>query len=166
MNLGLEYYNTGHFSKTTDVWRQAWQTARMATDTKGKAVADRSVGELAYMYVRLGRMIELDEVLKSVEDRVFSGPATERIARAREGLCTMRTRPEISFRCGPLALLRIIRRVDPQNPSNRIGSRRRIHAARVLTSASGRAITTTRSRIPNGLSSAMSHVSLCPASSI
>lgn len=47
---------------------------------------------------------------------MFSGPATERIVGAREGLWSMRNRPEISFRCGPLALHRIKLSVDPQNP--------------------------------------------------
>ena len=54
-------------------------------------MADRAVGELAYMYARLGRMTELDALLKSIEGRVFSGPATERIAGAREGSGTCRT---------------------------------------------------------------------------
>src|SRR5262249_35641958 len=58
------------------------------------------------------------------KDRVFSGPATERIVGAREGLDNMRTRPEISFRCGPLALHRIKLSVDPQNPGTDV-----VHAA-------------------------------------
>jgi len=81
---------------------------------KGKAIADRAVGELAYMYARLGRMTELEVLLKSVEGRVFVGSATERIAGAREGLWNMKNRPEISFRCGPLALHRIKTATDPQ----------------------------------------------------
>jgi RHS repeat-associated protein len=123
-NLGLEYYNTGHYSKTLDVWIKAWELAGEATDLKGKAVADRAVGELAYMYARLGRMTELDALLESVKYRVFSGPATERISGARFGLATMKTRPEIAFRCGPLALHRIKLAVDPQNPGTEL-----IHAA-------------------------------------
>lgn len=106
-NLGLEYYHTGHYSKTLEVWRQAWELGRTATDLKGKATADRAVGELAYMHARLGRMAELDALLKSVEGRAFSGPATERITGAREGLWNMENHPEIAFRCGPLALHRI-----------------------------------------------------------
>ena len=101
-NLGLEYYNTGHYSKTLEVWRQAWELGRAATDLKGKAIADRAVGELAYMHARLGQMTELTQLLKSVEGRAFSGPATERITGAREGLWNMENRPEIAFRCGPL----------------------------------------------------------------
>ena len=115
-HLGLEYCYTGHYSKALEAWRRAWELANAATDPRGKAIADRAVGELAYLYARLGRMVELNELLKSVEDRVFSGPATQRIIGAREGLWNMRNRPEISFRCGPLALHRIKLSIDPDNP--------------------------------------------------
>jgi RHS repeat-associated protein len=119
-NLGLEYYNTGHYSKTMDVWRRAWELAHKATDVKGRAVANRAVGELAYMYGRLGRMTELEALLESVQDRIFSGRATEMICGARQGLWNMQTHPEISFRCGPLALYRIKLSVDPQNPGTEL----------------------------------------------
>ena len=49
-DLGLEYYNTGHYSKVVETWTRAWQLARAATDLKGKALADYAVGELAYMH--------------------------------------------------------------------------------------------------------------------
>jgi len=78
-NLGLEYYHTGHYSKTLKVWKQAWELGRAVTDLKGKAIADRAVGELACMHARLGQMTELDVLLKSVEGRAFSGPATEKM---------------------------------------------------------------------------------------
>src|SRR6185436_4625899 len=31
-NLGLEYYNAGHYSKTLEVWGQAWELGRSAAD--------------------------------------------------------------------------------------------------------------------------------------
>ena len=86
------------------------------TEVKAKALADRAVGELAYMYARLGRVTELDELLRSVEDRAFCGPATERITGAREGLWNMQNRPEISFLCGPLALHSIKLATHPDDP--------------------------------------------------
>jgi hypothetical protein len=85
-NLGLEYYNTGHYSKALEAWRQAWELAKTATDPKGKAIADRAVGELAYMLARVGRMAETEALLSSVDNRVFCGPATERIVGARGSL--------------------------------------------------------------------------------
>ena len=106
-DLGFEYYNTAHYSLALDAWKNAWALAKDATGRKAKAIADRAGGELAYMYARLGRMTELEAFFKSVEGREFVGAATERIAGAREGLWNMQNRPEISFRCGPLALQRI-----------------------------------------------------------
>ena len=117
-NLGIAYYNIGHYSKTLEVWSQAWELAKDVTELKGKAIADRAVGELAYLYGKLGRMVELEALLKSVEDRAFSGPATEMITGSREGLVAMQIRPEISFRCGPLALHRIMLSVHPDNPQS------------------------------------------------
>jgi len=111
--LGLEYYNTAHYSLALDAWEKAWPLAKNAADTKGKAIADRAVGELAYMYARLGRMNELEALLKSVEGRGFVGAATERITGAREGLWNMQNKPEISFKCGPYALQQILRS-DPK----------------------------------------------------
>jgi RHS repeat-associated protein len=113
-DLGIEYYNTAHYSLALDAWARAWPLSKDAADPKGKAIADRAVGELAYMYARLGRMTELEALLKSIEGRVFVGAATERISGARGGLSEMKSRPEISFRCGPLALLRILLSLDPQ----------------------------------------------------
>jgi len=107
-DLGLEYYNTAHYSLALDAWERAWPLAKEAADGKGKAVADRAAGELAYMYARLGRMTELEALLKSFEDRVVVGPATDRIADAREGLWNMQNKPEISFKCGPYALQQIL----------------------------------------------------------
>ncbi|PYJ60145.1 MAG: peptidase C39, bacteriocin processing [Verrucomicrobia bacterium] len=114
-DLGLEYYNTAHYSLALDAWAEAWALAKDATEPKGKAIADRAAGELAYMYARLGRMAELDRLLKSVEGRVFTGPATERISGARQGLSNMKDRPEIAFRCGPLALHRIKLSLNPKD---------------------------------------------------
>jgi hypothetical protein len=111
--LGVEYYNTAHYSLALDAWARAWSLAKDATDAREKAIGDRAAGELAYMYARLGRMTELETLLKSVESRVFVGSATEKIDGAREGLWNMKHRPEISFRCGPLALHRIKAATDP-----------------------------------------------------
>ncbi|HAV63671.1 MAG TPA: type IV secretion protein Rhs, partial [Verrucomicrobiales bacterium] len=107
--LGLEYYNTAHYSRCLDAWEKAWQAAKNATDARGRAIADRAVGELAFMYARIGRMEELDGLLESVESRVFTGAATERITGAGEGLWHMQNKPEIAFKCGPYALQQILK---------------------------------------------------------
>ncbi len=78
-NLGLAYYKAGYYSKALEAWRQASDLARPVTDPAQKPLADRAIGELAYMLARLGRMTELEELLKSIEGRAFCGPATEKL---------------------------------------------------------------------------------------
>src|SRR5207244_302065 len=56
----------------------------------------------------------------SFEGRVFVGPASERISTAREGLDGMKNRPEIAFRCGPLALHEIKLSLNPTNAASEI----------------------------------------------
>lgn len=116
--LGMEYYSTAHYSLALDAWEQAWALAKDATEPSERAVGDRAGGELAYMYARIGRMRELDQLLSSVEGRAFRGPATERISGARQGLSNMKDRPEIAFRCGPLALRQIKLAVDPAHTAD------------------------------------------------
>jgi RHS repeat-associated protein len=112
-NLGLEYYDTGWYSKALGAWEKAWPLLKDANDPAPKALADRAAGELAFMYARLGRMGELSALLTSIEGRVLRGPGAEKVAGARQGLWTMQHQPEISFRCGPLALDRIIAYQNP-----------------------------------------------------
>ena len=64
--LGLEYYHTAYYSRALEAWQAAWVLGQKATDAKGKFLADRAVCELAGLYSRLGRMTELETLLKSV----------------------------------------------------------------------------------------------------
>jgi RHS repeat-associated protein len=103
-DLGLEYYNTAHYSLALEAWKQAWELARSARDFAGRALADRAFGELLRMNARLGRMDEMASLLKSIERRPVTGSPAQLVADAREALWTMQNRPQVAFRCGPLAL--------------------------------------------------------------
>ena len=118
--MGIEYYNTAHYSLALEAWSKAWELGQNATEPNAKAIADRAVGELAGLEARLGRVAELEVLFKSVEGRVFTGPATDRIYRARGGLREMKERPGVSFRCGPLALERIKLSLDPNQAAEAI----------------------------------------------
>jgi YD repeat-containing protein len=115
-NLGLVYYRRGHYSRALRAWNSASAVAMTVTDPAQKPLADRAIGELAYMLAKVGRISELAALLESVEHRGFCGPATEKIVGARAGLAEMRARPGVSFRCGPLALHRIMLAVHPEDP--------------------------------------------------
>jgi RHS repeat-associated protein len=118
--LGSEYYNTAHYSLALEVWQRAWSHAKEAHNTAENATINHAVSELAFLYARLGRMTELEALLKSVERRVFIGGEAVKINGAREGLWMMKNRPEVSFRCGPLALHRIKLATEPENPATAI----------------------------------------------
>jgi len=112
LHFGTEYYNTGHYSKALESWEQAWQQCKGMTEGPGNAQADRALGELARMYSKLGRMNELQELLNSTSNRSLSGPGIQLIHAARQALWMMQNRPDVSFRCGPLALKSILARND------------------------------------------------------
>ncbi|MGA3265516.1 MAG: RHS repeat-associated core domain-containing protein [Verrucomicrobiota bacterium] len=113
LNLGLEYYHTGWYSKALDSLEEAWSELKNYRDPKLKALADRAVGELAFMYARIGRMQDLASLLASLKTRTLVGPGRELVAGAEDGLWTMQNTPEIAFRCGPLALDSIIAFKNP-----------------------------------------------------
>jgi RHS repeat-associated protein len=104
LDLGAEYYNTGHYSKALDAWERAWENWKQSDDPKGKAQADRALGELARIYSKLGRMTQLSNLLDSVSSRSLTGPGTQLMHAAHQALWMMQHRPGVSFRCGPMAL--------------------------------------------------------------
>ena len=107
-NLGLVSHQTGYVSRAVRYHGEAWRLGRDATDAGTRALADRAFGELAWLRTGLGHQAELEALLAEVEDRDFSGPATERLAMARQSLWLMQNRPGEAFRCGPVALSRVL----------------------------------------------------------
>lgn len=103
-NLGLSYYHYGYFSKAIGAWENAWREGRGVDAPAAMALVDRAVGELARMHARLGHRDRLAELMKEVGDRPVTGPATEALTGAREGLWAMRHDPGIAYLCGPKAL--------------------------------------------------------------
>lgn len=118
LHLGVEYYNFGYYSKALNAWEHSWRGCEHVSDPKSMTQADRALGELARMYSKLGRMRELSALLESTKDRPLYGPATQLISAAKQGLWMMQHRPEVSFRCGPLALDRILSHSDPTRAAN------------------------------------------------
>ncbi len=113
LNLGLAYYRHGYFSKTFPAFERAWQLSRNVPRPDVKALADRAFGELVRMHARLGHANRLEALLATVKGRTFTGPATEKVAGATEGLWMMRHRPGITYLCGAKALASLL---DWQHP--------------------------------------------------
>jgi tetratricopeptide (TPR) repeat protein len=104
LHLGIEYYRSGYFSRALDAWQRAWKECEPLTDPKERTQADRSLGELARLYSKLGRMAELRQLLDEAKNRQLEGPATKLVADAKDALWLMQNMPGISFRCGPFGL--------------------------------------------------------------
>jgi RHS repeat-associated protein len=114
-NLGLIYYDTAQFSKALAAFDRAWQAGKWITaEGPAKAVVDLALGELVRMHARIGHKEELRQLLDEIKDRPLSGPATERIAGAKEGLWMMDHNPGVAYLCGPKALESIIDRLRPK----------------------------------------------------
>ena len=113
LNLGIDYYQHGFFSRALEAWRQSWELGRDAETRAGRALADRAFAEWAKMLSRLGRTDELGRALAGVEGRAFRGMAAEMVQTARDSLWMMTNHPEKSYRCGPHALERILAYTQP-----------------------------------------------------
>lgn len=107
-NLGLLQYDAGYFSRCISTYFSAWSVGKSVTEPKAKALADRAAGEYVKMLARLGRLEHLKQFLTELGGRQFTGSATELIAAGIEGSTFMELHPERAYRCGPLALGRIL----------------------------------------------------------
>ncbi len=101
---GKLLYTQGRFTEALAEFETAWDALKEAEDAKLKEAAMSAAAELAGLYARLGMMGELEAVMKAVQDWPISGIETEKIRMAAEGLESMKTLPEHSFKCGPYAL--------------------------------------------------------------
>lgn len=107
-DLGIGYYHAGYFTNAAKAWEQAWAAGRSATAPQAKALADRAFGELARMHARVGHAKELEALFAEAGDRPVSGPATELVTGAHEGLWMFRNDWGTAYLCGPMALKNLL----------------------------------------------------------
>jgi len=109
LNLGIIYRKTGHFSKALDIWQAGWSDAQALSDAHGRALANAMVARLSQLEAYLGRKELLEPLLGSIDGRSVGGTAAQLITDSHTGLYDMVYHPDESFRCGPLALTRILK---------------------------------------------------------
>lgn len=108
VDLGETYRQTGHFSKALATWQAAWEHTKALSDPNGRTLGDTAVGYLSQFEAYLGRKELLEPLLNEVKDRPIHGSADQLVAESRRGLADMIHAPEMSFKCGPSALGRIL----------------------------------------------------------
>jgi RHS repeat-associated protein len=114
LNLGIIYRKTGHFSKALETWHEGWRDSRGLVDPRGRALANAIVARLSQLEAYLGRKEVLEPLLTSIQGRSIGGTAAQLVTDSHTGMFEMVHDPEESFRCGPLALIRILESIDPK----------------------------------------------------
>lgn len=118
LNMGLAYLRTGYYSRALRALEESWSVAQGAKDLRGKAVADRALGELVRLSARFGQLQRLEEFLHIAEGRDVGGSAAEMIEQGKQGLWLIRHVPQRTLRCGPIGLDRILALAKPGQPPN------------------------------------------------
>src|SRR6218665_1219813 len=114
LNLGVIYRQTGHFTAALSTLREAWATTKSLETPSGRALGDASVAALSQFEAYLGRKETLLPLLDDVKSRPLRGASAEVVNQSHLGLTHMLQVPERSFRCGPLALARILTFTKPK----------------------------------------------------
>jgi RHS repeat-associated protein len=107
-NMGIVYRRTGYFTRALAAWDEAWRLGKTDPRPTQRAIADRAVAELAELNARLGRYDILESIFEEIDSRNIGGSPAEKIRGAKQGLWLMKNRPGEAFRCGPMALDRIL----------------------------------------------------------
>jgi RHS repeat-associated protein len=108
LNLGIIYRETGHFSKALGIWQAGWNESKGLDGRVGRGIANDMVAHLSQLEAYLGRKELLIPLLASIKGREIGGTAAQLLTDSRVGLYEMIHDPGDSFRCGPLALERIL----------------------------------------------------------
>ena len=103
LNLGHIAFTRGWFSKALSAWQTTWDSTK--NDISAKRIADLAGAEVAMMLARVGRQEDLETALEALALRGVQASAAAKVASAGEGAAAMHGHPEVSFRCGPYALM-------------------------------------------------------------
>lgn len=121
-NMGIVYRHTGYFSKALGAWGRAWELGKPETAAVPRALTDRALAEWAELNARLGRYEILEPLFREIETRNVGGSPGEKIRGAKQGLWLMTNRPQDAFRCGPMALDRILAQTGRPYPRDLINN--------------------------------------------
>ena len=114
--LAHHYRWRGAYTRALKYWNEVWNETRGLSDPGGKAVADFTISHWTRLLASLGRVDDLEPLFASIRDRVLDqGELSQRLARTREAVAGMRSRPGRAFKCGAYALNNASRTLTGEN---------------------------------------------------
>lgn len=114
LNVGLAQYAAGWFSKALESFETAWERTRASDAPESKLIANRALAEAMKINARVGRVAELEAQFAALSERELDPESASIIGTCETALATMKERPEIAFRCGPLAVGRVLNRLQTE----------------------------------------------------
>ena len=120
-NLAANSYRRGYFSRALTHWENAYQASKGSELPQAKALADHSLAELVNMHARLGRIEDMEPLLREAVARNPVGAAQQMLFTSQGALWQMKNNPGICFKCGTYALANVMAAsMDAQIPGTRI----------------------------------------------
>ena len=104
-NLAYYYRWNGRYTPALRNWEATWKATRDYKSGPGKRVADFTLAYWAQLLSSLGRLDQLERLYAEAGKRQMEQLDWRELwVQSRNNLATMKNHPEISFRCGTLAL--------------------------------------------------------------
>lgn len=106
VNLGMQQFDAGYYSRALQNWTQAWTLGRDASEPA--PIVLRGMAEALKMNCRVGRVNDAKALLAQLGERKASGLNLTMIEESRKAIGQMETMPAECFKCGPFALSSIL----------------------------------------------------------
>ncbi len=116
LNVGLTSRHQARWSNVIPSFEEAWALSKNDNSDKMRAVADRSLGELATIHASLGHIESLESLIAEAKGREIRGLGEKLFAGAKQSLGIMKAYPSEGYRCGPLSLAQIYAVKHPGEP--------------------------------------------------
>ncbi|HYK06094.1 MAG TPA: cysteine peptidase family C39 domain-containing protein [Thermoanaerobaculia bacterium] len=107
--LGGFYRRSGFFTRALEQWTAAWASLRTREGAAAREAAAGVLGNLIELNAALGRLDALEPLLAEAGKRNLTGHAREQFSGAKQAFWMMQNQPDASFRCGPVALYRVLK---------------------------------------------------------
>jgi hypothetical protein len=107
-NLAYYYRVRGRYTLALAHWQAAWEATRHFETGTGRRIADYTLVHWTQLLASLGRVEELESLFAETGDRRMSLLSWQhKWNKSLGSFAMMKRRPEVSYRCGTLALMRV-----------------------------------------------------------